>query len=191
MTVSTIALLLASSTAANQPVIRASSITYQPWAKTVPAKLLDRIADARERTWACEAKLALKRTPKSSRPLGSRAYARWVLRLWTERANTVCRIVLHLRGAGVLARVVDPCLVGIVERENARWDPTIDFGWGHGNVHEAYGIPQANPGTKMASHGADWRTNPITQLRWMADYAKARYGSNCGALAARINQGMY
>lgn len=163
----------------------------KPWAKTVPPQLLERIQDARERTWACEDRLALTHTKASSRPLGSRAYARWVLRIWQERANTVCRVVDHLRGARVLASVVDPCLVGIIRRENARFDPTIDYGWGHGNVHEAYGIPQANPGTKMASHGADWRTNPITQLRWMADYARARYGSNCGALHHRITRGMY
>lgn len=40
----------------------------------------------------------------------------------------------------------------------------------------AYGIPQALPGTKMASAGADWETNPVTQIRWMAGYVKNRYG---------------
>lgn len=41
----------------------------------------------------------------------------------------------------------------------------------------AYGLCQALPGTKMASAGADWETNPVTQLRWCDGYAKARYGS--------------
>lgn len=41
----------------------------------------------------------------------------------------------------------------------------------------AYGLCQALPGTKMASAGADWETNPVTQLRWCAGYAQARYGS--------------
>jgi hypothetical protein len=41
----------------------------------------------------------------------------------------------------------------------------------------AYGIPQANPGTKMATAGSDWETNPVTQIRWGLDYIKATYGS--------------
>lgn len=41
----------------------------------------------------------------------------------------------------------------------------------------AYGIPQSLPGNKMATHGADWQTNPETQLRWMYDYMIGRYGS--------------
>ena len=46
----------------------------------------------------------------------------------------------------------------------------------------AYGIPQALPGTKMASAGADWETNPVTQIRWMASYVN-RYGGWQGAVA--------
>lgn len=45
----------------------------------------------------------------------------------------------------------------------------------------AYGIPQSLPGSKMASAGADWQTNPITQLRWMKGYVENRYGNFCGA----------
>jgi hypothetical protein len=45
----------------------------------------------------------------------------------------------------------------------------------------AYGIPQALPGTKMAVQGADWRTNPQTQIRWGEDYIKGTYGSPCRA----------
>lgn len=41
----------------------------------------------------------------------------------------------------------------------------------------AYGIPQANPGTKMASAGSDWKTNPLTQIKWGLAYIKATYGS--------------
>jgi uncharacterized protein YabE (DUF348 family) len=40
-----------------------------------------------------------------------------------------------------------------------------------------YGLCQATPGYKMASAGADWATNPVTQLRWCAGYAEGRYGS--------------
>ncbi|MEK7059717.1 MAG: G5 domain-containing protein [Patescibacteria group bacterium] len=40
-----------------------------------------------------------------------------------------------------------------------------------------YGLCQSTPGSKMASAGADWATNPITQLRWCSGYAVGRYGS--------------
>ena len=47
----------------------------------------------------------------------------------------------------------------------------------------AYGIPQALPGSKMASAGADWQTNPATQITWGLNYIGARYGDPCGAWA--------
>lgn len=40
----------------------------------------------------------------------------------------------------------------------------------------AYGLCQALPGSKMASAGSDWQTNPVTQLKWCAMYSQARYG---------------
>jgi uncharacterized protein YabE (DUF348 family) len=40
-----------------------------------------------------------------------------------------------------------------------------------------YGLCQSTPGSKMASAGADWATNPVTQLRWCSGYATSRYGS--------------
>ena len=46
----------------------------------------------------------------------------------------------------------------------------------------AYGIPQALPGTKLASAGADWETNPVTQIRWMIGYVNERYGGWAQAL---------
>lgn len=41
----------------------------------------------------------------------------------------------------------------------------------------AFGLCQALPGSKMASAGSDWATNPVTQLKWCDGYAKGRYGS--------------
>ncbi|GAA2475662.1 MULTISPECIES: aggregation-promoting factor C-terminal-like domain-containing protein [Actinomycetes] len=41
----------------------------------------------------------------------------------------------------------------------------------------AYGLVQALPGSKMASAGADWKTNPATQIKWGLDYMNSRYGS--------------
>lgn len=70
----------------------------------------------------------------------------------------------------------------IVGREGGwcpvRWqgDPSCT---NHGSTpnYGGYGIVQATPGNKMASAGADWMTNPITQLRWATSYAVGRYGS--------------
>ena len=64
----------------------------------------------------------------------------------------------------------------IIDRESG-WNVTI------ANPYSgAYGLPQALPGNKMASHGADWETNPYTQLSWMYDYMVNRYGSIQGAV---------
>jgi hypothetical protein len=55
----------------------------------------------------------------------------------------------------------------------------------------AYGIAQALPGSKMASAGPDWRTNPVTQIRWGLDYISDRYGSPCGAWGHSQSTGWY
>jgi hypothetical protein len=55
----------------------------------------------------------------------------------------------------------------------------------------AYGIPQALPGSKMASAGPDWQTSPATQIRWGLGYIKGTYGSPCGAWAHEESTGWY
>ncbi|MGI8646996.1 MAG: hypothetical protein ACR2JX_02020 [Mycobacteriales bacterium] len=47
----------------------------------------------------------------------------------------------------------------------------------------AYGIPQALPGSKMASFGSDWKTNPVPQIKWGLKYIQDRYTTPCGAWA--------
>ena len=67
----------------------------------------------------------------------------------------------------------------------AQWAPleklwTRESGWrwnADNPTSDAYGIPQSLPGSKMASAGADWRTNPETQIKWGLGYIKGRYGS--------------
>ncbi len=52
--------------------------------------------------------------------------------------------------------------------------------WNHRAVNAAsgaYGLCQALPGSKMASAGSDWRTNPATQIKWALTYMNDRYGS--------------
>ncbi|MDV9190813.1 transglycosylase SLT domain-containing protein [Streptomyces sp. SR27] len=45
----------------------------------------------------------------------------------------------------------------------------------------AYGLVQALPGSKMSTAGADWQTNPATQIKWGLNYMDSKYGSPCGA----------
>ena len=67
------------------------------------------------------------------------------------------------------------CFSAIVERESS-WNYQAS------NASSgAYGLVQALPGSKMASAGADWRTNPATQIKWGLNYMNDRYGSPCGA----------
>lgn len=67
------------------------------------------------------------------------------------------------------------CFAKIVQHES-NWNPKAT------NASSgAYGLVQALPGSKMASAGADWKTNPKTQIKWGLDYMKDRYGSPCGA----------
>jgi len=49
------------------------------------------------------------------------------------------------------------------------------------SITTAYGIPQALPAQQMAAAGADWQTNPATQIRWGLGYIRGRYGDPCGA----------
>jgi hypothetical protein len=65
------------------------------------------------------------------------------------------------------------------------WDG--ESGWSekaYNSSSGATGIPQALPGNKMASAGADWKTNPATQIKWGIGYIADTYGSPSAAYAA-------
>lgn len=55
----------------------------------------------------------------------------------------------------------------------------------------AYGIAQSLPAEKMASTGADYRTNYKTQIRWGLSYIEGRYSNPCGAWAHSESVGWY
>lgn len=65
------------------------------------------------------------------------------------------------------------------------WDVTAQ------NPSGAYGIPQALPGSKMASAGANWRTSAATQIKWMIGYIRSRYGTPDAAWAFHLANGWY
>ena len=76
------------------------------------------------------------------------------------------------------------CLDNIWSRES---------GWNYQamNASGAFGIPQALPGSKMASAGPDWATNPATQITWGLGYIQGRYGDPCQAWAFWQANGFY
>ena len=77
------------------------------------------------------------------------------------------------------------CLVPLWEGESGwRWDA-------ENPSSGAYGIPQSLPGSKMASEGSDWQTNPVTQIKWGLDYIRSSYGSPCGAWDFKQGHGWY
>jgi len=85
--------------------------------------------------------------------------------------RAIARALLAARGqAGQFS-----CLDSLWTRESEwRWDADNPSS-------SAYGIPQALPGSKMASAGTDWRTNPETQIRWGLGYISQSYGTPCAA----------
>lgn len=84
-----------------------------------------------------------------------------------------------------LGAVQYSCFNNIVMKESG-WNYTAT-----NSSSGAYGLVQALPGSKMASAGADWRTNPITQINWGISYMNGRYGSPCGAWNFWLNNHWY
>lgn len=75
---------------------------------------------------------------------------------------------------------------------NALW--TKESNWNSNATNPssgAHGIPQSLPGSKMASHGADWATNPATQISWGLSYISGRYGTPCAAWGHSQSVGWY
>ena len=78
----------------------------------------------------------------------------------------------------------------IIDHENGMWCPTRwqgqsgcpatyaeKFSGAESSASVGYGLCQSTPAIKMASAGADWRMNPVTQMKWCTSYAISRYGS--------------
>ncbi|MFE2539107.1 aggregation-promoting factor C-terminal-like domain-containing protein [Actinacidiphila glaucinigra] len=105
--------------------------------------------------------------PRKPVQRASRPAARPALAPTVAGARTLARVRLTATQYG--------CLDNVVRRES---------GWNHRATNPssgAYGLFQALPASKMASAGKDWRTNPLTQMKWGLSYIKSRYGTPCGA----------
>ncbi|WP_436526389.1 lytic transglycosylase domain-containing protein [Actinoplanes sp. HUAS TT8] len=111
---------------------------------------------------------------------------------YTGEIPTSCSEYSGSRGVGC-ALMLDagfkidqfPCLDKLWKRESGWNYKATNTGSG------AYGIPQALPGSKMASVASDWKTNPATQIKWGLQYIEGRYDSPCGAWSHSESTGWY
>ncbi|MFE5731244.1 transglycosylase SLT domain-containing protein [Streptomyces sp. NPDC056528] len=114
-----------------------------------------------------------ERKEKEEAERASRSAARDVTSFAAQGSYTVAEVK-------AIARQIVPaaqfqCFSNIVDHEST---------WNYRAVNPssgAYGLVQALPGHKMSSAGADWQTNPATQIKWGLNYMNESYGSPCGA----------
>jgi hypothetical protein len=85
---------------------------------------------------------------------------------------------------------------GFEEKEykclNQLWTQESNWNYKSRNkVSGAHGIPQALPASKMNVVSTDWRTNPVTQIRWGLRYISIRYETPCKAWAKHKRSNWY
>lgn len=85
---------------------------------------------------------------------------------------------------------------GFSEKEykclNSLWTKESNWNYKARNKNSgAHGIPQALPASKMNVVSTDWRTNPVTQIRWGLRYISIRYETPCKALAKHKRSNYY
>ncbi|MGW7334358.1 aggregation-promoting factor C-terminal-like domain-containing protein [Streptomyces sp. NPDC054840] len=130
-----------------------------------------------------EADARLKREREEKEQVASRSAARDAGDFAPQSSYTVAQvkaIAQQMVPAGQFQ-----CFSNIINQEST---------WNYLAVNKssgAYGLVQALPGSKMATAGADWRTNPATQIKWGLNYMEDRYGSPCGAWSFHQANGWY
>ncbi|MFK0097321.1 transglycosylase SLT domain-containing protein [Streptomyces sp. NPDC091040] len=178
--------LLADIPAGQQAQVQTASLTQQADAQASAAdaaakKSAEETArvqaakDAKSKKQAAEDKLERERQAKKDKEAQERASR-------SEVRSTSFAVQSSYTVAEVqaMARQIVPadqfqCFSNIVNHESSWNYRASNPGSG------AYGLVQALPGSKMASAGADWMTNPATQIKWGLSYMNGRYKSPCGA----------
>jgi hypothetical protein len=116
----------------------------------------------------------------------------------TKAARDKARKALAAKKQAVVAnaqqdpRAAARALLGDFGFDESQWSCLDNLwmgesGWNHtaeNSSSGAYGIPQSLPAAKMATVGPDYRTNPVTQIKWGLQYIKSSYGTPCGAWGA-------
>ena len=132
------------------------------------AEAVKQAATTRSKTAAVRERAVAERRVTAARASRSRDRAR----LAAQNPQVSARSQVAARGWGAEQF---SCLDSLWRKESG-WKHTAD-----NPTSSAFGIPQALPGSKMASAGSDWRTNPATQSIWAVGYMDDRYGSPCHA----------
>ncbi|MFJ6460302.1 transglycosylase SLT domain-containing protein [Streptomyces sp. NPDC091387] len=177
--------LLADIPAGQQAQVQTASLTQQADAQASAADAtakksaeesarIQAARDAKTKKQAAEDQLAKERQEKKDKEeRASRSEVRSASSFVAKSSYTVAEIQ-------AMARQIVPadqfqCFSNIVDHEST-WNYQVS-----NPSSGAYGLVQALPGSKMASAGADWQTNPATQIKWGLSYMNGRYGSPCGA----------
>jgi hypothetical protein len=176
--------LLADIPAGQQAQVQTASLTQQADAQAIAAdatakKAAEEAARKAAAETAIKKKEAAEQAAKAAKEraeakkAASRDASRSVADFPVQTSYTVAQIQ-------AMAQQMVPagqfqCFSNIVDHESS---------WNYQAVNAssgAYGLFQALPGSKMATAGADWRTNPATQIKWGLNYMNSRYGSPCEA----------
>ncbi|MFJ7292067.1 transglycosylase SLT domain-containing protein [Streptomyces collinus] len=177
------ATLLADIPAGQQAQVQTASLTQQADAQAIQADAsAKKDAEEAARKAAAETAVAKKEAAeKAAKEAKERAEAKEAA---ASRSKDISDFPVatsySIAQLQAMARQIVPsgqfqCFSNIVDHESD---------WNYKAVNPssgAYGMFQALPGSKMSSVGADWRTNPATQIKWGLNYMNDRYGSPCEA----------
>ncbi|WAU85183.1 transglycosylase SLT domain-containing protein [Streptomyces sp. Qhu-G9] len=178
------ATLLADIPAGAQAQVQTASLTQQADSQAIAADATaKKDAEAAARKQAAKDAVAKQKAAekaeqeakerKEALKVASRSATRDASSFATQSSYTVAEIQ-------AMARQIVPadqfqCFSTIIDHESD-WNYRAD-----NPTSDAYGLMQALPGSKMSSAGADWATNPATQIKWGLGYMNDRYGSPCEA----------
>jgi hypothetical protein len=181
------ATLLADIPAGQQAEVQMSSLSQQADAQAIAADSAARkTAEEAARKAAAETAVAKQKAAEKKEQAEKEAKERAEAEKAASRSATrdassfAVQSSYTIAQVQAMARQMVPsdqfqCFSNIVNHESS---------WNYHAVNAssgAYGLFQALPGTKMASAGADWQTNPATQITWGLSYMNSRYGSPCSA----------
>ncbi|MFJ8359036.1 transglycosylase SLT domain-containing protein [Streptomyces sp. NPDC093984] len=176
--------LLADIPAGQQAQVQTASLTQQADVQAIAADTLAKkdaeeaarkqaAADAIAKQKAAQQAEEAAKARKEAEAKASRDASRDSSSFPVQSSYTVAQIQAMARQ--MVAADQFQCFSNIVNHESS---------WNYQAVNAssgAYGLFQALPAGKYASAGADWRTNPATQIKWGLNYMDSRYGSPCQA----------
>ncbi|QUC56403.1 transglycosylase SLT domain-containing protein [Streptomyces sp. A2-16] len=172
--------LLADIPAGEQAQVQTASLTQQADTQAIAADAsAKKIAEESARKAAAKSAIEKKEAAeKAAKEAKERAEAkekasRSASSFPVQSSYTVAQI--QSMAASMVPSGQFQCFSNIVDHESS---------WNYRAVNAssgAYGLFQALPGSKMSSVGADWQTNPATQIKWGLNYMDSRYGSPCEA----------